>query len=379
MDKVDFLASCEMLSSVALADLAELSAAMKEIHLSAGTILFREGEAGDAAFLIQSGELALMRGGVRLLSRSAGECVGEFSLIDDAPRSATAVAVADVRVLSWDRKTFLQALSVEPKVAFGILRSMADKLRQDLEVQLLLEKELITARDMQMGLMPKGPLLAEGFDISGKSLPATHVGGDFFQYFRQPGNKLHIVMADVTGHSMQAAIPAVMFDGILVAHRHLESSVEEFFTRLNHVLFKKLDRGVFICFSLAEIDTETRSVRFSNGGCPRPIHYRAATDDIVELIVDAYPLGVRADTSYRVIETQLEAGDRLVFFSDGIPEATSQDGELFGFEATAATIHEACTRGISGAAVIEQLMSQVQSFTEAAEQLDDMTCVVVAT
>ena len=72
----------------------------------------------------------------------------------------------------------------------------------------------LTAHDLQMGLMPTKPPQIEGFDITGRCIPANHVGGDFFQYFQQDG-KLSLCLADVTGHAMEAAVPVMMFSGVL--------------------------------------------------------------------------------------------------------------------------------------------------------------------
>ena len=112
-------------------------------------------------------------------------------------------------------------------------------------------------------------------------------------------------------------------------------------------------------------------------GRPPPYHFRAATGDIVELQVDAYPLGVRADTTYSTIEVALEPGDCIVFCSDGIIEAENPAGELFGFEQTAETIRQACAEDLSAEALIDRLIGTVKAFAGDAPQGDDMTVVVL--
>ena len=96
-----------------------------------------------------------------------------------------------------------------------------------------LEEELQTAHDMQMGLMPKAPPAVEGLDIAGRCLPANHVGGDFFQYFHQPDGRLAVTISDVTGHAMEAAIPAVMFSGILRTEMRQDKVLEQLYRDLN--------------------------------------------------------------------------------------------------------------------------------------------------
>jgi len=251
------------------------------------------------------------------------------------------------------------------------------RIREEEVQRQLLEEELNTAHDMQMSLMPTESPQIEGFDIAGRCTPANHVGGDFFQYYPQDG-RLAISMADVTGHAMEAAIPVVMFSGILESQIEIESSLEELFTRLNRTLHKTLtDSRTFVCFTMGELNTVNRFFRLSNGGCPYPFHFKAASKEIIELQIDAYPLGVRLDTSYQAIEVQLQTGDYIVFCSDGIIEAANEAEEIFGFERTAELIRKGCAEDLTAEALIEQTMDEVKTFSGEAAQGDDMTMVVL--
>ena len=240
-----------------------------------------------------------------------------------------------------------------------------------------LEEELRAAHDLQMGLMPKAGPRQDGFDIAGRCLPANHVGGDIFQYFPLLNNGLALAMADVTGHAMQAAIPVVMFSGILRSQMELDDPLDHRFGRLNRTLYDSLDERTFVCFAMGELDPSTRILRLSNGGCPYPLHYQAATGEVTELQIDAYPLGVRSDTVYSANEILLELGDAVVFCSDGIAEATDAKEEMFGFERTAETIRAGFAEGLSAEASIDRLMGTVKDFAGDVPQGDDMTVVVL--
>ena len=240
----------------------------------------------------------------------------------------------------------------------------------------LLEEELQTAHDMQMSLMPTVSPKVGGFDIAGRCIPASQVGGDFFQYFDHSG-KLALALADVTGHAMAAAIPVVLFNGVLESQMQRGDPVKVLFSELNNTLHRVLDHRTFVCFTMGEIDLETRKLRLSNGGCPPPYHYRASTGKIVELQLDAYPLGVRADTDYDMVEVQLQSGDCVVFCSDGIAEAENESSEQFGYQSTEDTIRQACVEGLSAEAAIDRILEVVATFSGDAPQGDDMTCVVL--
>jgi len=256
----------------------------------------------------------------------------------------------------------------------GVASGYAIKRRRELFAEM--QKELQTAHDMQMGLMPRESPRIEGLDLAGRCLPANHVGGDYYQYFSQDG-KLTLVLADVTGHAMEAAIPVVMFSGILKSHIELGGTLQERFGRLNRSLHGTLTGRTLVCLAMGEFDLVTRTLSLSDSGCPYPYHYRASTGDVVELQVDAYPLGVRPDTDYPVIETHLQIGDRVVFCSDGIMEAVNAAGEQFGYERTTEVIRRACQEGLSAEATIDRILREVNAFRGNTPQADDMTCVVV--
>jgi len=239
-----------------------------------------------------------------------------------------------------------------------------------------LEEELQTAHELQMGLMPTDSPQIESFNIAGRCIPANHVGGDFFQYFEQDV-KLSVCMADVTGHAMEAAVPVMMFSGILDNQMEAGEPLEELFTRLNRSLYRNLDRRTFVCFTMAELEPQQRTLRLLNCGCPYPYHFRATSAAVEELQMDAYPLGVRPDAAYSALERVLEPGDCVVFCSDGIIEAGNEAEEIFGFERTAETIRRGCADHLAAGALVDHIIAEVQSFAGSAVQGDDMTVVVL--
>jgi len=253
-------------------------------------------------------------------------------------------------------------------------RRERDQAREELMIEL--EEELQTAHEMQMRLMPEESPQIPGFDVAGVCIPANHVGGDFFQYFPEDG-KLGIAMADVTGHAMEAAVPVMMFSGLLKTEIKHAARLEDLFVSLNQTLCDSLESRTYVCFVMLELDLADLTLRLSNSGCPYPFHFRAATGAVEEVQVDAYPLGVRADSRYPVVEVQLEPGDRIVFCSDGIVEAGNEAEELFGFERTIEAVRRGCVQGLSGAVLVEQMLEEVKQFSVGVSQEDDQTIVVL--
>ena len=259
--------------------------------------------------------------------------------------------------------------------AYG-LRRRRDQRRAEQALMQDMEEELQTAHDMQMGLMPMGSPGAEGLSISGRCVTANDVGGDFFQYF-EGDDALTISLADVTGHAMEAAIPAVMFSGILDKQMEIPSGLEERFAGLNRSLCRSLGEHTYVCLSMLDLDSSTRRMKVANCGCPYPLLYHEATGQIEEIQVEAYPLGIRPDTEYAAKDVSLQPGDYVVLHSDGFSEAANVETQLFGFDRTMEVIWQGCSQGLSPEGLIERLIGEVKAFTGDEPQGDDMTCVVV--
>ena len=270
-------------------------------------------------------------------------------------------------------KALIQTLSL------GFVRYLDFQRVDEAQKKLIdeLEEELRKARELQMSLMPKHSPVIAGYDIAGRCFPAAQVGGDFFQFYELPQNRLAISLADATGHAMEAAIPVVMFSGILRSQLEIDSSLDVLLERLNRSLYDMVDRRTYVCLAQGELSPSRKILRLANSGCPYPFHYRRATGVVEELRIDAYPLGVRREGSYGFIEVQLQKGDRVVFCSDGIIEAGVPPSELFGFARTSDTIRDLCERGSSAARLVDGIFGEVHAFTGEVTASDDMTCVAL--
>ena len=272
------------------------------------------------------------------------------------------------------RRREAEAKAHEAELQHQLLDSqMREKRRRQEE----LEKELETARQMQMALMPDYSPEIQGLHMAGRCTPASEVGGDYFQYFLRNG-KLTFCVADVTGHAMQAAIPVVMFSGILESQMELESPIEELFGRLNRSLHRVLNNRTFVCFTLGEFDLNTHTLRLANSGCPYPYYFSASSGEVKEVQIDTYPLGIRPNSTYDVQEFQLEPGDRVVLCSDGLIEAQNPHGEMFGFERTANIIVQSHRENLDASTLLDRFDDEVQTFAAGIPLEDDLTCVVLA-
>jgi len=158
--------------------------------------------------------------------------------------------------------------------------------------------------------------------------------------------------------------------------------IDELLRSLNNTMHggltgNTLTGRTFVCFSGGELDVNKGIFKLSNAGCPFPFYYRASADEVVELEVEGYPLGVRPDRHYRLMEVALEPGDRVVLCTDGIIEAEDRFGHMFGFDRLAYVIREGCRQHLSAAELRDYVMAEVTDYCEDVAQADDQTLVVI--
>lgn len=114
-DRKSLLARTELLGSMPEELLSHIERDLRSVRAEKGDMIFRDGETGDAVYFIAEGTVAIRKNGIDLVTRSTGECVGEFALLDDGPRSASAIAETDLVLLRWDRRDFQRTLSIQPR------------------------------------------------------------------------------------------------------------------------------------------------------------------------------------------------------------------------------------------------------------------------
>jgi hypothetical protein len=248
---------------------------------------------------------------------------------------------------------------------------------QEVKARAAVEHELKTAHDMQMGLMPKEDPHLNGFEISGTCLPANEVGGDYFDYvwLDQKRTKLGIAIADVSGKAMKAAITAVMTSGMIYREIENDDTPRSILRKINRPMYLKTDRQVFTAMSFAVIDAKKKVLRFSNAGQSQPMLVRGGKLSYIKVRGARLPLGVMAEQNYMEASVKLKSGDILLFYTDGLPEATNAEHRLLGFEAVE---EELMKRRMSSATDIVLGMTElVNRHTGKTEQHDDMTVVVV--
>jgi sigma-B regulation protein RsbU (phosphoserine phosphatase) len=238
------------------------------------------------------------------------------------------------------------------------------------------EEQFRVARDIQMRLFPTAPPRLAGFDIAGRSEPASAAGGDYFDYLPMLESRWGVVVGDVTGHGIGPALLMAETRAYLRVLAQSYRDLGEILTQANRVLADDIGIERFITMLLISLDPATRTLRYVNAGHPCGFVLDAQGEQKAALNRTGVPLGIHPSTVYpAATEVQLSSGDLVLLLTDGIDEAVSPDEQLFGKERILSVVRERATA--PAADLVEALYQEVRLFSGDTPQLDDATAVVV--
>jgi serine phosphatase RsbU (regulator of sigma subunit) len=233
-----------------------------------------------------------------------------------------------------------------------------------------IEQELRMARSIQQAQLPQDLPQPEGWQITPYYQPAREVGGDFYDLFELEDGRLGIVEGDATGKGMPAALVASATCSMLraVAQALGSSSPGEVLSRVNETLLARIPQNMFVTCFYAVLEPKSASLSYANAGHDLPYLWRGG--DAEELRARGMPLGLMPGMGYEEKEIVLDAGEGILFYTDGLVEAHDPKGEMFGFPRLRALIAEHAVEGSLGEFLMEELYSFVG---EGWEQEDDIT------
>lgn len=237
-----------------------------------------------------------------------------------------------------------------------------------------LEEEFLKARRIQIASVPKTSPSIKGLDVFGKSIPATHVGGDYFDYIRLDRNKLGIVIADVSGKGMPAALYVQKIQGIIRSSPPDVTSPAEILLRLQKHLTDSMDSTSFVTAAVCVIDSAQQILEVAQAGHTPGLLVRKGKVRLLK------PAGVWIGKTSSDIFAQhltplsmgLKTKDSVVFFSDGMTEAKNGKGTEFGLSRLKKTV---TTSKGNARTLVEDCLQAVKDFVGTEPQLDDITVI----
>jgi sigma-B regulation protein RsbU (phosphoserine phosphatase) len=246
----------------------------------------------------------------------------------------------------------------------------------ELADRITMKRDLEIAREIQLWLVPSAPPLLPGLDIAFATRPANTVAGDYYDVFPRAAGRTLIVIADVAGKSIPAALLMATFQASLRTLEANGCSLAELTAGLNRYLSAHSRGGLrFTTAFLGEFDSGSGYLSYINAGHNAPVLLRTAAPPVERLEAGGVPLGIYPDAAYECGRVAFSPGDLLLLFTDGVVEAVNAREEEYGEPRLLAFLQ--ANRGGGAMEVVHRLMQQVETFVAGAPQHDDMTCVVL--
>jgi sigma-B regulation protein RsbU (phosphoserine phosphatase) len=238
---------------------------------------------------------------------------------------------------------------------------------------LSIENELAIAREIQASILPSDNPQILDLVVAAAYRPVTAVAGDFYDFIFVDPRRTGILLADVTGHGVPAALIAAMIKVALQSVQHCASEPGELLSNLNHILCPQL-RAQLVSAAYLFLDTEKHLARYAAAGHPPLLHCR---DGILQrLDNNGLLLGVLPDVQYPVCDLAIESGDRFVLYTDGVAEPENAQGHSFGDSRLDQVVH--ANRVHPPAELVSQLLAELRQWQpRAAHQHDDITLIVI--
>jgi serine phosphatase RsbU (regulator of sigma subunit)/pSer/pThr/pTyr-binding forkhead associated (FHA) protein len=237
-----------------------------------------------------------------------------------------------------------------------------------------LERELNLAREIQQRFQPTSPPIVPGFELQGISFPCYEIGGDYYDFIERPDGRMIIALGDVSGKGTSAALMMSSLHAAIHAQVSANHSLAELISSVNRYLAETIPPNRFITLFCAELERETGTLAFINAGHNPPLIVHTA-GTMEQLGAGGMPLGIMPNAPYREGKTQLQPGDALVIYSDGVTETQNQQGEEFG----PVRLYDVVARNLDATAsgIRDKIEAALTKFAQGTASVDDITLVIV--
>ncbi len=387
----------------------ELEQSMRLITLNPGELLCREGEYGDAFYIVLQGEVEIIKalgtGTERLLrTEGPGEFFGELSLLDSARKRTASVRARDSVILAeMVQQEFEALLQRRPKLAYEMLQVLSRRLRkadnatirdlrqknqelreayealQAAQAQIIekeaLERELQVGREIQQSILPDSMPETPGFEFGGMMMPARHVAGDLYDFIALDGGCVGVLVGDVAGKGVPAALYMALSASILRAEASVGRSPGETLLRVNRLLQEISSAPMFVTAIYGILDPVHRTFSYARAGHEIPVLFdvnanlKPVQQDVGQI------LGILETPKLDIQTISLDHGELLILYTDGVSEAPDADDIFFGVEGIQRSV--SAQPSVPCQKLCEHIVDAVVKHHGSVEQEDDITLVAI--
>ncbi|MFH0931772.1 MAG: GAF domain-containing SpoIIE family protein phosphatase, partial [Candidatus Zixiibacteriota bacterium] len=275
------------------------------------------------------------------------------------------------RVNTYDSEDMNLLTAFASHCAVAIERT---RLHEEILIKKKLEEELLIARKIQESFLPpKDPVLT-GLDISGINIPSEQVGGDYYDFIPIIEDQIGIVIGDVSGKGIPAALIMASFRASLKAEIRNNYAIGTIFFKVNNLLYESIERENYVTAVYGVLDIKNRAFTFSNAGHNPPI-LRRKEGTIEYLTEGGVALGILQNHDYKEMVLGLNPGDLILFYTDGVTEAKNKAGEEFGTKRLEKILLE--NSNLKAREIQNKIFEEVKDFTENKPGQDDLTMIVI--
>lgn len=392
---------------------AALDLAIDVLHADAGTLAVIEAEGEELSFKASRGvgeawvasTRAISSGGVLRQAALRGEVVTVEDMRTDERIQVRDLAKAEglasllstgllyhgrpigiIRLYTRRKRTFTDAervllKSIADQAAAAIMNARLRVLREEDQ---RIQRQLRLAADVQRRMLPRSMPEVPGLDVAARYMPSFELGGDFYDFI-ELGDNLGIVVGDVVGKGIAAALLMSAVRGSLRAHAQDVYDLGDVLSRVNAALVRDTQDNEFTTLWYGVVDPRTRLLTYCAAGHEWPLVVRVPPDrpvtesDLLRLTADGMALGIDASQAYPYGHFEFRPGDILVAYTDGLTDASNFEGKRFGGTRVRRSLLGLLTRepNATAARIVEQIFWELRQFTGLSQRVDDVTLVVM--
>jgi sigma-B regulation protein RsbU (phosphoserine phosphatase) len=350
--------------------------AMRKQSYRKGEYLFHIGDNADRLFFINKGYIRLPE--VNKVIK-AGQVIGEMGVFSPGrQRTASAVCEEDLEAYTMDRNDVIEFFRRDPNLAIDLLqlsnKRFIENLKAETESKERIKSELRIAHDIQASMLPRAFPAFPGrkdFEVFATMDPANEVGGDFYDFFLVEENKLCLVIGDVSGKGVPAALFMAISKTLLKSEAMRGFSPHEVISRVNNLLCKDNPICMYVTVFMLILNTDTGEIECCNGGHNPPLLGVGKGPVSYLPAVKGMGLGVMEDLKCDSQKLTLKRGDLFFLYTDGVTEAMNPEKELFSEARLQSCIARLRAQGITD--IVGAVRSEIATHAQTEPQSDDIT------
>lgn len=386
------------------AHLGQIVPLLKPVRCQSGTKIINEGDPGISMYIIKEGSVKVTRtqdddDEIFIGNLTSGAFFGEFSLIDNLPRSANVIALEDSSVFQLGKSDFDDLLKRNSDIAVIFYRNCLtetfarfrnnlasitfsehtlreksaelDEINKDLSVAQQIQSVFINSEVLQ-----HETALHEHVRHEFVYHPCIEVGGDFMDIIKLGGDLIAVIIADVEGHGVTAALATgILKSAFSILTRQCGDRPSELMTRLNEHFSDVLSRKLFATSYYALIDTKAGKIITAKAGHHHPLFWKESARDFLSMEGSGAGLGIIPDAVYTQREYQFGRGDRLIFFTDGIIEQFNYDHEMYSHKRLKGLARSLIEKNEKD--ILKKIYDDVIKYADGAPVEDDITLLML--